>query len=318
MSALMFLAHSCLMGEATVPEVCSFSCVVSFQYLMGICLQAAEATVVSQVTTPSVSTNEISTQEITPSVSSNEISTQTVIVGSKRATNTIITPFCLDPSHSVSFKASMQRQRHTCFKCFRGDWRLLKSNPFITPWQLSCVLGSMTRQYACNLCVLEKAGEADVTKNLPRPTLCKKHSVFFRQTMCTKHDRPWTRCDVCLHDPRAATSCCIFCGKIGSRACGCPRGPIAMRDAVIKTACKLPDGQVKLMEQLTTDVLEYAKQLQETQGIIDPMMREAKINEIKTIFQFQDTKNLHRFYSLDVMELTSDSEERVAICALCS
>jgi hypothetical protein len=292
-NSLMFLAQTCFIGGQAAPEVSSLDTLafVAVRELMGSDVQQTDvqqpdAQQVANATTSQALSSDASTQ--TP-VNSEE-------VGKKRSRNdSIITPLCPYPDHAVCRNSSNERQRHTCFKCFRGDWQLLKTNKCITPWQLSRIVGSMTRQYVCNLCVLEKAGEQDLEHNIPRPSHCRRHLVFWQQKTC-KHQQLWTKCTECLHDPRAGTSCCNFCGVMGVKNCGCPRGPIALRDAVVKTASDLPDEQVGLMAKLAADVLDYANQLQATQKIEDTAQREAKINEIKTTFQFRDTSKLNNLF----------------------
>lgn len=204
-------------------------------------------------------------------------------------------PACVDPSHRVHSRAGIERQRHSCRQCLLDDWRLLKTNPFLVPWQLALILGTTTRQYICMLCVLEKADALELgKKDIPKQTDCKKHRVFSQQAECTNHGTPWHMCFKCLHDPRAGKRCCLLCGE--SRGCGCPVGPLKLRDITAAKAKQLPEDQATLMAQLTKAILEYAALLQETAGIEDRVERALKVQQIKTTFRFPDTSKLVRVF----------------------
>jgi len=201
---------------------------------------------------------------------------------------------CVDPTHRVHSSAGVERQRHSCMQCFLDDWRMLKTNKFIEPWQMALILGTTTRQYVCLLCVLEtEEGQGEQIDAIRKQTGCKKHSVFNRQAECTYHQKPWYQCFVCLHDPRAGKRCCLMCGL--SNTCCCPPGPIKLRDIATVRVKQSPEDQVKLMKQLTKSILDYAALLQTTTEIEDPVRRAAKVLEIKATFRFPDASTLNRF-----------------------
>ena len=186
-------------------------------------------------------------------------------------------------------RAGNERQRHTCYKCLIADWEVLKTNPFITPWQFARIIGCVTRQYFCIVCVLEHAHEPSITRHFPRPAQCKKHSVFHEQKRCSKHGLTWTKCCECKHDLRAGTSFCQFCRCPLSHMCGCPRGPTPLIEAAKRTVNEQPEEHVRLMERLAADLIEYARRLQETLGVEEHVLR------VKATFQFADASLLQSY-----------------------
>ena len=205
-------------------------------------------------------------------------------------------PVCTVLDHRVHTNAGVERQRHSCTKCLLDDWRILKTNPFIVPWQMALVIGTLTRQYVCMLCVLEKADLPELAGAFPKQTKCKRHWVFNRQSRCTRHDRQWYLCFDCAHDPRAGKRYCLLCGRPLGSLCGCPRTPGAIRDVVVTRAKRLPEEQSKLMGELTVAILKYAELLQATSQIDAADEREARVEEIKSTFPFPDAGALDRTF----------------------
>ena len=186
------------------------------------------------------------------------------------------------PTNPMCSSHGKVKQRQTCFKCIGEDMAVVNANPFLTRWDAACILNSMSRSYACGLCFLV---ETDV-KKIRKATDCKLHSVHNEQRRCFAHNRRWTECSECLHDVRAGTSNCRFCGLKFSAMCKCPRGPEAAREAVMAIDTPQPADQIELKAKLAASALDYAAKLQAAQG--DP----GAIFMTRAVYEFPDCSNV--------------------------
>lgn len=162
------------------------------------------------------------------------------------------------PANPMCIAHGKARQRQSCFRCIQEDMAIVNSVPYLTRWDAACILNCMARSYVCGLCFLT---ETDA-RNIRKATDCRLHSVYNGQRRCAGHNLRWTECRRCLYDVRAGTSFCQFCGLRFSAQCACPRGPLAMRAAVLALDAPQPAEQVELKERLAASALEYAARLQ--------------------------------------------------------
>jgi hypothetical protein len=226
--------------------------------------------------------------------------------------------FCFEPAHAVHAVRDLtkERQRHACRGCLASDWKRLKTNRALAPWQLAQLIGTLTRHYVCSMCVLELAVDdtPELKKPLfpPRPSKCKRHSVFNAQTRCTRHNAPWSVCDQCVHDVRTGAAFCRFCGAYRSSGqCLCPRNADALIDTVLRTVTGEPAPH---FARLASDLIEYARQLQATLEANDTAdARDAAVARIKATFAFSATDALA---PVDVHRLPISADGRIAVHAL--
>lgn len=180
------------------------------------------------------------------------------------------------------------RQRHTCFLCMSEDLSVLRSNPYLTRWDIAWAMTTISRSYPCSLCFFTKPSVQFIRKAGD----CREHSVYNSFHRCHAHRLRWTECVECLYDVRAATSMCKFCGKKYSGACDCPRGPGKIRDAVAALCSPQPGEQIRLKELLEARVLEYARRLQACEGDLERQF------QIRSSFAFPDCAGLRTVLEL--------------------
>ena len=195
-------------------------------------------------------------------------------------------PVCSDPTHR---KTGTTVQRHICRLCMQRDVDRLKTNPHLTPWDLSCTMNLLSRSYFCGLCVME--GNTDFLQIRPGK-ICRLHSVYNKQHVCSAHKRAWASCSKCTHEFRAATRICYLCCKSYRHCCACQRGPAALCGAAMELAAPQDAKQVDLKARLAANALAYAKGLQEAPadavpGLVEQRAVPEDLSELRSIFQLR-------------------------------
>ena len=224
-------------------------------------------------------------------------------------------PICDNPDHFKERLKSRKRQRHTCYKCMSTDLTALNSNPNLTRWDVTRIMVSLTRAYVCSVCLLSHEGNTITAKTAPKVSHCKKHSVFNEQRLCTLHKKRWTRCRLCLYDLRAATSFCRVCSQTFQKQCLCAREPENLTNITSAIRGQQPQGQIALKQKLTADLLECARQLEETKEIGN---KDIAIDQIRSAF-CADTSSLRTIFQLHADHRLLDprcTEHDAAVSAL--
>ena len=178
-------------------------------------------------------------------------------------------PMCTNPTHKRQ-KLNKPTQRHICRECAQEDFDAIKTIPHLTQWDTVCLMNLFNRAYFCGICLLEEPHSSYVNGKkhvVSAASHCKRHSVYNAQHICFRHKKPWSRCHDCLHEYRSGTLKCHLCAHDYTSRCICPRGPIALRQTLLKEfTAPQPAAQVALKQTLADNTLAYAKALQAAQG----------------------------------------------------